>query len=116
MEQELYERGRQKAQQGDLEGAIQDFEQALQINPEFADAYYKRGLARFDLGDCQSAIADYSQALQVNPEHLDSYLGRSLAYLAQGNAQGSLEEAQQVSTGLRKPWIKKAYMTGSPKG
>jgi tetratricopeptide (TPR) repeat protein len=96
MERELYNRGLDKALQGDFKGAIQDFDQALQINPQFAEAYYKRGVARFDLGDHPGAIADYTQALQLNPESIENYCGRSLARLAMGNPQGAIEDANQV--------------------
>ena len=92
MERELYDRGLEKALQGDLKGAIQDFDQALQINPQFAEAYYKRGVTRFDLGDNLGAIEDYTQALQINTESIENYFGRSLAHLAQGDTQGAIED------------------------
>ncbi len=96
MEREFYNRGLDKALQGDLEGAIQEFDQALQINPEFAEAYYKRGVTRFDLEDMQGAIADYTKALQLNPDSIESYFGRGLARLALGETQGALEDSNQV--------------------
>jgi Flp pilus assembly protein TadD len=42
----LGRRGERKIQQGDYEGAIQDLNQALSINPNDALAYGNRGYAR----------------------------------------------------------------------
>jgi len=38
----LGNRGLAKAKKGDLEGAIADLDQAIQLNPELADAYLNR--------------------------------------------------------------------------
>ena len=47
---------------GDSQGALADYDRALQINPNFANAYLNRGVSRSRLGDTQSAVADYSAA------------------------------------------------------
>lgn len=48
---ELFTRGVDKSRKGDHKGAIKDFDQALQINPNNADAYGNRCVARYKLGD-----------------------------------------------------------------
>ena len=57
-----------KADLGDQQGAIADYNQALEINPRYAEVYYNRGLVKATLGDQQGAIADYAQALEINPQ------------------------------------------------
>ncbi|MHC5855278.1 MAG: tetratricopeptide repeat protein, partial [Nostoc sp.] len=42
-----------------------DFNQALQINPNLADAYGNRGLAEYALGDRKNAINDLEQAASL---------------------------------------------------
>ena len=44
-------RGRLFLQQGQIEAAIRDFNDALRINPDFPVAYYCRGLAYRNAGD-----------------------------------------------------------------
>ena len=50
---------------GDKQGAITDFNQAININPKLAEPYYNRGNARLALGDKQGAISDLQQAANL---------------------------------------------------
>lgn len=92
-EQEFYHRGLEKAKEQDYQAAVREFDRALRINPQFADAYYKRGRCRFELGDRSGAIADYTQALQIQPERTEFYLSRGLVRLAQADNSGALDDA-----------------------
>ncbi|MBK8783034.1 MAG: tetratricopeptide repeat protein [Anaerolineales bacterium] len=60
--------------------AIQDYDQALQIDSQYAVAYYFRGNAYYDLGEYRSAILSYGQAIQVNSEYIEAYKSRASAY------------------------------------
>lgn len=93
---EFYDRGVEQAKRGETQAAIREFDRALRLNPELADAYYRRGLARFDLGQFQAAIADYTQTLHLQPERADVYLGRALVQLALGELQGALADVNQA--------------------
>jgi len=61
---------------GDKQGAVADYNQAIAINPQNADAYNNRGNSKYDLGDTQGACADYKKAialgLQSNTQWLQS--------------------------------------------
>lgn len=63
---ELYNRGVQKHQRGNYQGAISDYTQALQLAPNNkvlqADTYFNRGAAYKELGDNQRARDDLRQA------------------------------------------------------
>lgn len=47
--------------------AIRDFDEAIQINPQFMEAYLNRGVAFSALGEHQSALQDFEQAVQIDP-------------------------------------------------
>jgi tetratricopeptide (TPR) repeat protein len=73
-----FNQGLAKRESGDYKGAIADYNQAIQIKPDFAEAYKNRGSAKDDLGDYQGAIADYNQAIQLKPDYVEAYICREL--------------------------------------
>ncbi|MDJ0533402.1 MAG: hypothetical protein QNJ70_13035 [Xenococcaceae cyanobacterium MO_207.B15] len=66
----LLERGQQKFQSLDYQGAMADLNQSILLNPEIADSYYYRGLIRAQLEDQLGAISDFDDAILRNPHHL----------------------------------------------
>jgi Flp pilus assembly protein TadD len=63
-----FEKGRQKAMNGELTEAIQDFTLAANFNPNNPEIYNARGIAYEKLGDYASAQADYERAMRLNPD------------------------------------------------
>ncbi len=61
-------RGNTRLDLGDKQGAIEDYTQAIRLNPKYADAFYRRGKTRVALGDKQGAIEDYQQAASLSLE------------------------------------------------
>ena len=59
--------GGAKHKLGDREGAIADFDRAIELNPNHAGAYYNRGSAKSDLGDQAGAEADRKRAIELDP-------------------------------------------------
>jgi tetratricopeptide (TPR) repeat protein/S1-C subfamily serine protease len=64
----------------DYSKAIADYDKAIAINPEYAEAYYNRGVAYGALKDYSKAIADYDKAIAINPELAEAYSNRGVAY------------------------------------
>jgi tetratricopeptide (TPR) repeat protein len=81
--EEWFNLGNNKRESGDNQGAIADYDQAIQIKPDYAEAFKNRGNAKSNLGDYQGAIADYDQAIQIKPDY-------ALAYNNRGNAKKNL--------------------------
>jgi tetratricopeptide (TPR) repeat protein len=80
-------RGIDYFEQGQLGLAIEEYTQAIEVEPEFAEAYRLRGmvyvaLGEFDKGivDLDRALADLDQAVELNPQLAEAYFNRGGAY------------------------------------
>ena len=75
--------------QGHLEEAVEHFQQALKIQPDFVDAYHYLGSVVAAQGDLDQAIGHFRQALRIQPEFAEAHesLGQALA------EQGKRDEA-----------------------
>ena len=54
-------------------------DKAIQLKPDYADAYYNRGNALKALEQFDAAIASYDKAIQLKPDYADAYSNRGLA-------------------------------------
>ena len=63
----------------DCLGAISDFDKAIEIDPEYAEAYYCRGLAKNYFMDYLSAIKDFKEQLSNDSRNMDTDNSRDIA-------------------------------------
>jgi tetratricopeptide (TPR) repeat protein len=84
----------------DYDRAITEFTSAIQIDPNFADAYYLRGLTHSKKRDYDPAIADFNQAIRLNPNLVAAYYNRAYAYMQKSNftqARADVNKALQLN-------------------
>ncbi|MEG3844301.1 tetratricopeptide repeat-containing serine protease family protein [Microcoleus sp. herbarium14] len=93
---DFYIQGGDKYEKADYQGAIQAFNQAIVLNPNYSEAYNNRGNARFQSGDNEDAIADYNQALRINPNLAETYNNRGNARSNLGDKQGAIVDFNQA--------------------
>ena len=60
--EEAFRYGRYSWVSGNYTAAIQDYNKAIELNPDYANAYYNRGLAKYKLGDKDGSCLDWSKA------------------------------------------------------
>lgn len=65
---------------GDKNRAIKAYDNSLQQNPEFVNAYCNRGLLLEQAGKVDWAIKDYNMAIQLKPDFAEVYYNRGIAY------------------------------------
>ena len=90
-------RGVAYGKQGNYIRAIEDFNQAIQIDPMSALAHNNRGLAYNALGDHNSAIEDFTQSVKLNPIGPMAYNNRGLVYKALGEYNRALDDFSQAA-------------------
>jgi len=76
--------------------AIEYLNNAIKLQPDYADAYADRGLAYVDLGHHQRAIEDYNQAIRLQPDDATAYNNRGIAYKKLGQHQRAIEDYNQA--------------------
>ena len=92
----LYREGVNKYDAGNYEGAVEDLNQAIGLNPKNALAYNKRGDAYYRLGDYEQAQADSSQAILLNPQDANAYFDRGFAFSELGKYKEAIADYTQA--------------------
>jgi tetratricopeptide (TPR) repeat protein len=78
-----YNRGLAYYNQQKYAQAIADYNKAIELDPNDADAYYNRGIAYADQQEYAQAIADYNKAIELDPKYAYAYYNRGIAYYNQ---------------------------------
>jgi type II secretory pathway predicted ATPase ExeA/tetratricopeptide (TPR) repeat protein len=81
--------GEALSKNGDYDEAIQEFNEAIRLNPGLASAHYGRGEIFFQRGDYQQAIRDFTRTIGLAPDYTFAYYSRGVA----NERTGETEEA-----------------------
>jgi tetratricopeptide (TPR) repeat protein len=85
--------GAQKAKQLDYNGALVDFDRAIQIDPNFSYAYNARGAIKSESKDFRGGLADFNRAIQLDPNLAGAYKNRAVLKTSKLNdIQGGLAD------------------------
>lgn len=88
----LLNQGLEKLAQQNIKGALQNFNQALLMNPNHERAYRMRGDLLRQMGNNHKAIEDYTQAIKKNSNFSTTYVSRGKAYEAVGKYPEAIED------------------------
>jgi tetratricopeptide (TPR) repeat protein len=92
------DRGNLRRRQGDLPGALADYDRAVAVGPPLPELYYNRGNLRAEAGDVAGAIADHGYALEMAPSHLDARVNHATLLLEADELEAALAD---VRAGLK---------------
>ena len=71
---------------------MQDYNKAINLNPDSAEAYNNRGNAYAEKGEFDGAIRDHNKAIEVNPEYAEAYYNRGMIWLCQAEAKKAKDD------------------------
>lgn len=88
--------GSLKKAQGDVEGAIALFQQAIEADPTLAIAHYNLGTAHRARGYLDEAIAAYRQAIALHPGYAEAHQNLGVALFKLGQLPEALRAFQRA--------------------
>jgi len=76
----------------DIDGALEDLNKAVSINPKVAAIYNGRAIARLQKGDSDGALADYEKAIELKPSLASALTGRGYFRYQKRDFDGALSD------------------------
>jgi len=89
-------RGTAYDDKGDYDRAIQDLNEAIQLNPHAEIAYYGRGYAYKKKGNFDRAIQDFNEAIHLNPNFERAYYDRGNAYIDKDESDRAIQDFNEA--------------------
>jgi len=89
-------RGVEYAKQGQLDKAIAEFEEALELDPNYVKAHVNLGIAYAKQDMFDKAIAAYEQAIRLDPNIADVYYNLGIAYAKQGMFDKAIPQYEEA--------------------
>ena len=91
--QKLYRKAQSAFNDRKYDKAISLLDQALQIDPQYADALTMRGLIELGISKTDDARTDFERAIQIDPSCSRAYVALGAVY----NHEGRFDEAMRAS-------------------
>ena len=93
--------GASNAELRQFDAAIESYKKALEIKPDYAEAYYNMGNALTDKGDPEAAIDSYKQALKIKPDYANVYINICEVYEKSNKLAELSEVISRAKTALK---------------
>lgn len=82
--------------QGDKQKSLQEFQKAIELKPNYADAYHNAGNVYRELNQKDKALEHYQKAVQLNPNLWQSYQNIAAIYFENKQYDKALEFIQKA--------------------
>ena len=88
---DFYLRGTLRIQNKEYRQAIEDYTEAIRLNPKFVDAYLKRCEMRYKMGDNQGVLDDCYHVIAINPSVAKAHYYQGRARYSLGYTQPAIQ-------------------------
>ena len=82
---------------GNHKAAVQYFQKAISLDPNFSRAYFSQGVSYGQLGQYPKAIAQINMALKMEPQNGMYYYGRGRVYLIWGDKAKAMDDFKKAA-------------------
>jgi tetratricopeptide (TPR) repeat protein len=82
----------------DYEGALSEFEHAIQSNGKHAEAWFHAGFVKGKLGRAQEKMDAYQQAVRIKPDYASAHYSLGVSYALAGEREPALAEYETLKT------------------
>ena len=89
---EYFRQGNDFSRAGEFDNAAEQYEQALEIDPQYVDAMTNLGVAYYNLGQLDKAIEQYNRAIEIAPDDADIRSNLAAAHVQMHQSTGDPEE------------------------
>jgi hypothetical protein len=72
-----------------------DYDKAIKLNPDNADAYCERGDFYYESNEYDKAISDYNKAIELAPNDAYAYYSRGIAYRKKGEVSKEVSDLEK---------------------
>lgn len=76
--------------------ALRDYDEAIKLAPDYANALFNRGVLYLEKQKYGSAIADFNHALALEPDFAEAYFNRASALAAAGKFDDAIRDYDRV--------------------
>ncbi|MBO5263727.1 MAG: tetratricopeptide repeat protein [Bacteroidaceae bacterium] len=83
---------------GDVNGALEDFNEALVLNPKDITVYNNRGVLKKEQKDYIGSMSDYNRAQEIDPNKATTYNNRADLYITLGKLNEALDDINRCIT------------------
>ena len=100
---------------GSRQKALEDYDKAIELAPDYANAYLERGILYHNLGEFPKALRDYDKKIELNPkcEKCEiAYFNRGLLYGEFKEFEKAIKDftrAIQLDTKYKNAYLNRAY-------
>jgi tetratricopeptide (TPR) repeat protein len=88
---DLLQEGIRGMTDGRMGVAVDAFTRAIELQPDFAEAWNKRATAYYVMGDYEQSLKDCDEVIERNPHHFGALSGYGLIYVQLGELERALE-------------------------
>lgn len=89
-------RGQVRLEANDLQAALNEFEQALKLDPTRWRALHNRGYCRAATGDLKGALEDFDRTIALNPKYSKAYFNRAEIYCADNKLELAVRDYSEA--------------------